>query len=283
MDKLKMLVYNKIVVQGGIMKNKLLGIVLALCLIVPAICILSACETLYDIEITTSTPIEHIQEIKFSSSNSKKATYRTEEDTYIEVICDQGYAPDLTFEVGNLQINKYGDYFGEIYDYSAVPETVSGVRYVYTVPTVNLTGKQTVTYRGGTKDAKVRLNFALDKGGDDVDPFDGDYTGLSFVITDHNDNQIQQFTAEAFINFANENKYVFVDYNEEVTITLKSTREMNNGSAALVFSDVYSKFVRTDAPEYDQPQTYCSWTYKSDVNFELLLNVIYLKQVFPQE
>ena len=264
------------------MKKKILSFVLIFCLIVPAICMLAACEQLYDIEITTTTEIDHIQSIVFSSSSSKKTNYRNTEDTYIEVICDQGYAPDLVFEVGSLQISKYDDYFGEVYDYSAEPATVKGVRYSYTIPTKDLKGKQAVTYSGDTKTAKIRLSFTLDKGGDDVDPFDGDYTGLSFVIKNHNDAPILTFTAEQFINFANGNKYIFVDYNEKVTVTLKSTRELNNGSAGNVFSTINSHFDSFKAPEWDEPQVEFSWTYKSDVNFGISLNVEWLKQVFPQ-
>ena len=264
------------------MKKKILSLVLALSFIVPAICILSACgEKQYDIEITTNTQIEHIQKIKFSASSSKKTTYRNSEDTYIEVICDQGYAPDLEFSVYDFIINRYEDNFMEVYDYTSDPATVIGVRYIYTVPTKNLTGKQTVTYSGDTKTAKVRLSFSLDKGAEDVDPTVGDYTGLSFIITDHENKQIQAFTALAFINFANENGYLLVDYNEEVTITLKSTRPMN--SAPLnVFSN-NSHFVRYDVPDYSEEQLYCSWIYKSDVNFEISLILRWLQDVFPQE
>lgn len=286
------------------MKNKILSLVLALALIVPAICMLSACsEKQYDIEITTTTEIDHVQKIKFSSSNTKKTTYRNSEDTYIEVICDQGHAPDLVFTVGNLQISKYNDDFVDLYDMVENPDydpywqpdkyeddgvnridqylqEYTGVLYSYTIPTKDLTGKQTVTYSGDTKPAKVRLTFSLNTGVDD-EYLIGDYDGLSFVITDHNGKQIRAFTAQSFINFANGYGYIFVDYNEEVTITLKSTRPMNGAPMHALYNVTY--LVRFDAPEYDEPQLSCSWTYKFPVNYELPLVLQWIQNLFPQD
>ena len=266
------------------MKKKILSLLLAICLIVPAICLMSACgEKKYDIEITTSTQIDHIQEIKFSSSNTKKTTYRNSEDTYIEVICDQGYAPDLEFSVYDFIINRYEDNFMEVYDYTSDPATVIGVRYIYTVPTKNLTGKQTVKYSGDTKAAKIRLTFNLEREYEDIDPTIGNYTGLSFVITNHNNTPIKTFaTAIQFINFANEHGYLFVDYDEEVTITLNSSRPMN-GTPMDVLSTISNHFVRFDAPDSSEEQLYCSWIYKCDVNFEISLILRWLQDVFPQE
>ena len=286
------------------MKKKILSFVLAICLIVPAICILSACgEKRYDIEIITDTEIEHIQEIKFSSSSTKKTTYRNSEDTFIEVICDQGSAPDLVFTVGDMQISEYSDYFVDLYDMVENPDydpnwqpgneddgvnridqylqVYTGVLYLYTIPTKDLTGKQTVTYSGDTKAAKVRLTFSLNKGGDDVDPLDGDYEGLSFIITDHEGKQIKVFTAVSFINFADQYGYVFVDYDEEVTITLKSTRPMNGAPMHALYNVTY--LVHFDAPDYSEPQLSCSWTYKFPVNYELPLVTQWLQNIFPQE
>lgn len=287
------------------MKKKISGFILALCLIVPVTFMLSACgEKQYVIEITTTTQIDHVQEIKFSSSSSKKTTYRNSEDTYIEVICDQGYAPDLVFTVGNLQISKYSDGFSDLYDMVENPDydanwqpgkyeddgvnridqylqVYTGVLYSYAIPTKDLSGKQTVTYSGGTKAAKIRLTFSLNKGGEDIDPFDGDYEGLSFVIADHEGKQIQAFTALAFINFASDYGYLFIDYDEEVTITLRSARPMNGAPMHALYNVTY--FVRFDAPEYDEPQLYCSWTYKFPVNYELALNLQWLQNIFPQE
>ena len=286
------------------MKKKILGFLLAICIIVPAICMLSACgEKQYDIEITTNTSIEHVQEIKFSSSNTKKTTYRNSEDTYINVICDQGYAPNLVFTVGNLKISEYSDDFVDLYDMVENPDydpnyqpgqeeddevnridqylqVYTGVLYSYTVPTEDLEGKQTVTYSGYTKAAKVRLTFSLNKGVDD-EYLIGDYDGLSFVITDHKGKQIQAFTAQSFINFANEYGYIFVDYNEEITITLKSTRLMNGAPMHALYNVTY--LVRFDAPEYSEPQSWCSWTYKFPVNYELPIVLQWLHNIFPEE
>ena len=286
------------------MKKKILSLVLAFSLIVPAICILSACgEKQYDIEITTNTSIEHVQEIKFSSSNTKKTTYRNSEDTYIDVICDQGYAPNLVFTVGNLKISKYGDDFVDLFDMVENPDydpdwqlgkyedddvnridqylqVYTGVLYSYTIPTKDLEGKQTVTYSGDTKPAKVRLTFSLNTGVDD-EYLIGDYNGLSFVITDHNGKPIQTFTAQSFINFANDYGYIFVDYDKEVTITLKSTRPMNGAPMHALYNVTYLE--RFEAPEYDEPQMYCSWTYKFPVNYELPLVLQWLHNIFLEE
>ena len=262
------------------MKKKILSFVLAFCLIVPAICMFSACgEKLYDIEITTNTSIDHIQEIKFASSSTKTTTYRNSEDTYIEVICDQGFAPDLEFSVSDMVINEYDDYFGEIYDYTADPATVTGVRYAYTVPTKDLTGKQTVTYRGSTKTAKIRLTFNLDKGGDEVNPFDRDYEGMSFEFKGLADSQTRIFTAKAFIEFANGNQYLMLDYNQPMTITFKSNRPVNLFVSMLFY--VYERYSGGD-DETDW-NGYYRWTVKSDINFDLLLNLGRLREAYPQE
>ena len=285
------------------MKKKILSFLLAFCLIVPAIYTMTACgEKLYDIEITTQTPIDHIQEIRFSSSSKKKTTYRNSEPTYIEVICDQGYAPNLEFSVGSLQISEYSDDFLDLYDMVENPnydpnyqpgqeddgvnridqylQQYTGVLYVYTVPTADLTGKQTVTYRGGTKAAKIRLTFSLNTGVDD-EYLIGDYEGLSFVITDHIGKQIRAFTASDLINFATDYGYLFIDYDKEVTITLKSTRPMNGAPMHALYNVVY--LVRFDEPEYSKPQLWCSWTYKLPVNYELPLVLQWLHNIFPLE
>lgn len=264
------------------MKKKILSFLLALCFIVPATYMLSACgEKQYDIEITTNTQIDHIQEIKFSSSSTKKTTYRNTEDTFIEVICDQGYAPDLVFTVGNLQISQYKDDFGEVYNYSVEPATVSGVRYVYTVATKDLTGKQTVTYSGNTKDAKIRLTFTLDKGGDNVDPFGGDHEGLSFEFSGLAGNTIKTIRAGVLINYANENQYLMLDYDKPMTITLYNTSGRPlNGSAGIVFYIDERYRVGDDETDWN---AYYKWTVKSDVNFEISLILRWLQDVFPQE
>lgn len=302
-----MFVYNKIAIKGGIMKKKILSFLIAICLIVPAICMLSACgEKKYDIEITTNTQIEHIQEIKFSSSSTKKTTYRNSEPTYIEVICDQGYAPDLVFSVGDMQISDYSDYFVDLYyqienpdyDPNYQPETAddpdydkktrpiltiyTGVLYSYTIPTKDLTGKKTVTYSGVTKTAKVRLEFVLSKEYEEEDPFDGDYEGLSFEFTGLPNNQKLTYSALDFISFANENKCMMIGYDEVFTITLKSTRNMNNGAASNIFN-IWDHWAGVDAPGPEGEQLYYSWKVKSQTNFSLLLNLRWLKAVFPQE
>lgn len=281
------------------MKKRILGFLLAVCLIVPAISILSACsEKQYDIEITTNTQIAHIQEIRFSSSSTNKTTYRNSEPTYLEVICDQGYAPNLVFSVGDLIINEYSDYFYDMYyqtdnpDYDPDFEIVdaydpdndkkirpfltiyTGVLYTYTIPTKDLTGKQTVTYNGGTKAASVRLNFNLDKGGDDVDPFDGDYEGLSFEFKGLAGNKTRTFTAEEFIAFTNKNGYLMLDYNKPATITLKSDSNISNYASGRVFY-IYEKYNFGEASDENS----YTWTVKSDINFDLTLTLERLKEV----
>lgn len=284
------------------MKKKILSFVLAFCLIVPAICMFSACgEKLYDIEITTNTSIDHIQEIKFASSSTKTTTYRNSEDTYIEVICDQGYAPDLVFTVGSLQISEYSDYFGDIFHEEENPDydenyqpgideddgvnrtdqyitVYTGVRYTYTIPTKDLTGKQAITYSGDTKPAKIRLTFNLDKGGDDVNFLDGDYEGLSFEFKGLADNQTRTFTALAFIEFANANHYLMLDYEKPAIITLKSNHDISNYSACRIFyvQDRYNCGEDWNVNSY-------TWTVKSDINFELMLTLECLKEVILQE
>ena len=262
------------------MKKRFLSFLSAVCLLVPVICMLSACiEKQYDIEITTETQIEHIQEIKFSSTGTKKATYRNSEDIYIEVICDQGYAPDLEFSVRDMVANRYDDYFGEVYDYTAEPAKVTGVRYTYTIPTEDLTGKQTVTYKGGTKTAKIRLTFNLDKDGDDVDPFDRDYEGMSFEFKGLAGNQTRTFSAKEFIEFANGQQYLMLDYNQPMTITFKSDRPVNLYVSMLFYvSDTY-----TGGEDETDWNGYYKWTVKSDINFDLLLNLGRLKEAYPQE
>ena len=264
------------------MKKKFISFIITFCFIISAICALSACasEKLYEMEITTTTQIDHIKEIRFSSTSKNKTTYRNSENSSIEVICKQGYAPDLVFTIGEMQISKYEESFVDIIDDSVDP-TIITVLYIYVIPTKDLSGKQTVTYSGSTKDADVILELSLsDEGQEDYSGYDWD--GLKFKFEGLADNKTQEFTVLGLVNFTKANQRLLLDYNKPMTITLLNTssRTMLYHSGIL---NIYDKYlVEITQSDDTDSQQFISWTIKSDVNFSISL-VLKELQVFHQE
>lgn len=163
---------------------------------------------------------------------------------------------------------------------SSVDSEVVTVLYSYVIPTQNLSGKQTVTYSGATKEADVIAMFNISDDG--IMDYSGyDWNGLKFELTGLADGKTKEFTVLEFVYFAKSQGYLFLDYNEPMTITLKneSDRPMNANSNILDISDV--NLVGLNQSDDAENQTFYSWTVKSDRRFNIMI-VLRFMQVFPQ-